>query len=94
METLFFCMVGHSYQPYIRNAIFEANKPMVRDFFQHPLHKGNANVPYVDRSDQPCWNINFLCLKSFCFQIWASMLMLCSNFIMRFTNIRVWWVGF
>jgi hypothetical protein len=67
METLFFCMVGHSYQAQIFSAIVGANKPMVTDFFQHPLHKGNANVPYVDRSDQPCWNIKFLCLKSFCF---------------------------
>jgi hypothetical protein len=36
----------------------------------------------------------FNVLKAFFFTIWASMLMLCSNFIMRFTNIRVWWVGF
>jgi prepilin-type processing-associated H-X9-DG protein len=60
-------MVGHSHQAQIFNTIVGANKPMVRDFFQHPLHKGNANVLYVDRSDQPCWNIIFYVLKSFCF---------------------------
>jgi prepilin-type processing-associated H-X9-DG protein len=87
-------MVGHSHQAQIFNTIVGANKPMVRNFFQHPLHKGNANVLYVDRSDQPCWNIIFYVLKAFVLTIWASMLMLCSNFIMRFTNIRVWWVGF
>jgi hypothetical protein len=25
--------------------------------------------------------------------IWTSMVMLCSNFIMIFINIWVWWVG-
>ncbi len=38
--------------------------------------------------------LNFYVSKAFVFTIWASIMMLCSNFIVRFTNIRVWWVGF
>ncbi len=41
-----------------------------------------------------CWALtSFLCLSAFVSMIWTSMVMLCSNFIMIFINIWVWWVG-
>ncbi len=41
-----------------------------------------------------CWAlISLLCLSAFVSMIWTSMVMLCSNFIMIFVNIWVWWLG-
>ncbi len=41
-----------------------------------------------------CWAlINFLCFSAFISMIWTNIVMLSSNFIMRFTNSWVWWVG-
>jgi hypothetical protein len=39
METLYFHIVGHSYQAHILYAVIGVNQPMRSDVFLHPLHK-------------------------------------------------------
>ncbi len=73
-----------------KNSLFKRIFLIVRPL---PIGK-NKKCKLVLPFKNGCWALtSLLCLSAFVSMIWTTMVMLCSNFIMIFINIWVWWVG-